>query len=79
MNFLLNVAKMDIQRDNLKFKLVQNLEKITALQAVSSAKSQMTVNSVPSQESIKNIYQGNLIERPLSQSSRNEVNNEIVL
>lgn len=70
---------MDIQRDNLKFKLVQNLEKITALQAVSSAKSQMTVNSVPSQESIKNIYQGNLIERPLSQSSRNEVNNEIVL
>lgn len=79
MNFLLNAAKMDIQRDNLKFKLVQNLEKITALQAVSSAKSQMTVNSVPSQESIKNIYQGNLIERPLSQSSRNEVNNEIVL
>lgn len=79
MNFMLNVAKMDIQRDNLKFKLVQNLEKITALQAVSSAKSQMTVNSVPSQESIKNIYQGNLIERPLSQSSRNEVNNEIVL
>ncbi|XP_044750797.1 gamma-tubulin complex component 3 homolog [Coccinella septempunctata] len=72
MSFLLNVAKMDIQKDSFKLKLVQNVEKIAGSQSLPNSKSQTSVTSAPSLESIRNIYQGNLIDRPFSRSSRNE-------
>lgn len=71
-SFLLNIVKLDIQKDSFKLKLVQNLEKLPGPQSVQSSKSQLTVNSIPSQESIRNLYQGNMVDRPFSRSSRNE-------
>ncbi|KAL3281903.1 hypothetical protein HHI36_005108 [Cryptolaemus montrouzieri] len=72
LSFLMNVAKMNSVKDNLKLKVLQNFEKVPFSQSVMNSKSHTTVNSVASQESIRNLYQGNINDRPFSRSSRNE-------